>query len=422
MDGNIYGLARKALNGAIIGNSLDNTIIDKVYIVGWKSGTGYSTKITNVQSLYATAEEVLYGAIISGIRELFSNGFDSLTASVITTKLSINNDASVTDADSKVRLYINGTNSDAYFINCSNGDKCYINCLAYLSCTNMILTCNGKCYLNCGDYGSANGNNCPSNISGIWYPLTPTNNPTNNPTEYPTREPNGLPTQLPSQQTITMNPSATITVMSNQDAITSTDRHTIFNSSSDDGVGSGSGGGNNNSIEIDATLVLVVVILVVIFCAIIIISLICVYALNRKREYDIEQKKIELDIVKNKNKHLMNNGDNNNKYNNNRNKFSNSKLKGLVNLRTLNTRSNSMNGEFDDEGETVNTRVHIVQNDDDNDDDMYDIDNVTTHGCAYTNGGDDGDDDYDDDDEKNTELGRQKKGTNVMKEGHSDNA
>ena len=128
----------------------------------------------------------MYDAIISGIRNLDVNGIDSLRGRTITTQLTIN-DASIANAQ-KVKLYIDGTNDYAYDVTCSNGDKCVINCLSNTSCTNMIWNCDGVCYLDCGNYSaSANGNDCPSSISGTWYPLivTPTINPTMIPTQYP---------------------------------------------------------------------------------------------------------------------------------------------------------------------------------------------------------------------------------------------
>ena len=135
---------------------------------------------------------------ISGFRSLYVNGSDSLGTSILTTKLSIN-DTSITN--STVRLYIDGTNTYAYNVICSNDDTCFINCLSNTSCTNMILTCNGTCYLNCGDYGDANGNNCPSNISGVWYPLSssPTIYPSTMPSEHPSVIPSLAPSQLPSK-------------------------------------------------------------------------------------------------------------------------------------------------------------------------------------------------------------------------------
>ena len=107
---------------------------------------------------------------LSGVRNLFVNGIDSLQGSTITTQLTIN--------DEKVKIYIDGTNDYAYDVICSNGDKCFINCLSNTSCTNMILFCDGVCYLNYGNYS-------PSSISGTWYSLTPTTNPTMIPTQYP---------------------------------------------------------------------------------------------------------------------------------------------------------------------------------------------------------------------------------------------
>ena len=124
-----------------------------------------------------------------------------MTRSIITTRLSTN-DTNITD--SKVKLNIDGTNDETYYIICSNDDECIVNCLSNTSCRMMDLICNGICNLNCGKYGDLTGNDCPSNIPGIWYPLKfiPTSYPTTVPGQYPTQfATSNSPTEQPSNIT-----------------------------------------------------------------------------------------------------------------------------------------------------------------------------------------------------------------------------
>ena len=166
--GNIYGLAFQSLYEATISNTLGDTITDKIYVIGYQGGD--SMQITNVKSIFASGYQVLYDSVISGFRNLYVNGTDSLDRSILTTQLRINvNDTSI---NSTVRLYIDGTNSNTYLVTCSSGDECIINCLSSTGCTNMILICSDACYLNCGNYSDVNGNDCPSSITGTWYPLS----------------------------------------------------------------------------------------------------------------------------------------------------------------------------------------------------------------------------------------------------------
>ena len=229
-------------------------------------------QINNVRSVFARGYQVLYGAIISGCRDLHVNGSNSLTQSQITTKLRITND---TNLNSKVRLYIDGTNSDTYNITCSNDDKCIIDCLSSTSCTNMFLTCNCICYLNCGNYSDSLGNDCPSTIYGTWYPLTPTSNPTIIPSVSPSDLPLMIPTNLPSVTTLnpTRNPSISPT---NLTTITS---HTLHGQSStlntantaDVNYNNQNRTGENTNSNSNNTLSIVIIILVVIFFVLIII-------------------------------------------------------------------------------------------------------------------------------------------------------
>ena len=147
-------------------------------------------RINNVESLFASGFQVMYGASISRVRTLYVNGNDSLSASVLTTQLTVKT-SNNTKNDSKVRLYFNETNSNTYYVTCSIGDECIMKCLSNTSCTSMVLTCDGVCYLNCE-------NNCPSNVSGTWYPLTATVNATTDPSQYPTIKPSVLPTNVVS--------------------------------------------------------------------------------------------------------------------------------------------------------------------------------------------------------------------------------
>ena len=108
--------------------------------------------------------------------------------------------------------------------------------------------------------------------------------------------------------------------------------------------------------------------------------MICVYAVNKKREYDIRLKKIELDIVKNKNNNNKNNSMGN--YKNIKTKrFSNFKFQKNVNLtsHTLTFTPQTTERGLHKHDEGTNPRLMEVDtNIDDIHDDTMNIDNVTT--------------------------------------------
>ena len=111
-------------------------------------------------------------------------------------------------------------------------------------------------------------------------------------------------------------------------------------------------------------LILIIILICAGFWTIIIISMICVYAVNKKKEFDIRLKKIELDIVKNKN----------NTNNNIKKRFSNFKFQKHVNLRshTVTPQRSERGLHEHDKG----TNQHLMEIDT-NIDDIYDekIDN-----------------------------------------------
>ena len=355
ISGNIYALAEEALYNVTINNTLCNTISNNLYIIGYQSC--YQSKITNVQSIFATGYQVLHGAIISGFRELHVNHIDSLSTSVITTGLTINDTSA---SNSKVKLFINGTNDNDYYITCSNGDECIINCLSITGCTNMNLTCNGICYLNCGDYGDVTGNDCPSNISGVWYPINLI------PTSYPTGKPTLAPTELPTDIGSTGAASSDLATESPNETTTSAMISTFTLSGDDDN--NDDAGKYNSDIDI---LLVVMIILGATFCTIIIVSIICAYAFYKKKELDVQEKKIELDIMNN-HLNLIINNNNNNKHKNNQT-FVDSKTNGIVNLRETGVKNDD-----------ACTDIGIVEVDSIDDDDRDDENVNTKHDLGET--------------------------------------
>ena len=288
--GNIYGVSYGSLYNATITNTLGTSITDNIYVIGYQSG--YSMEINNVKCIFAAGYQVLIGATISGFRNLYVNGTNALDDSTLTTQLSTNfNDTSI-NINCKVRLYIDGTNSNKYNVTCSNGDECFINCESSTGCTKMWLTCNGTCYVNCGDYGDSTGNDCPSTITGTWYPLTPTSNPTTMPSEYPTELPSIIPTVIPTNvpSGMTLHPSEFPTNVPSSEPTPSspTDFPTKLPSADSD------------------ILTLVIVLISFMFCTIIIIVIICLICWNKRKQMEIIQKQIELDIVMNRAKNLHN--------------------------------------------------------------------------------------------------------------------
>ena len=194
--GNIYGIGYRSLMFGNVSNSVDNTIIEKMYVVG--SSSGFLITINNVKSLYAFGFEALFVGDISGIRNLYVNGDEALSFSTITTGLSINDNST----DSMVILDIDGNNNYFYDVKCSSGDECFIYCRSNTSCTRMTLTCNGICYIDCGNYTSGyTYNQCPHNISGTWYGGIPTQVPTQIPTAIPTTISTNKQTVFPTPQT-----------------------------------------------------------------------------------------------------------------------------------------------------------------------------------------------------------------------------
>ena len=340
ISGNVYGLSRHSLYGATINNTSPNTISNNIYVIGYRSG--YLIELYNVKSVFATGFWVIYRSTISGIRNLYVNGNDSLSKSVLTTQFTTN--VFDTDIDSKVRLFINGSNRFTYYVTCSDGDECFINCLSNASCTRMHLVCNGPCYLNCGDYGDANGYHCPSNITGTWYPfnVNPTSNPTSNPTILPTDLPSTTkPSQFPSQHPTKPSPSPTelpaitqtnefssvvsstfgttsTTLSASTSQITSLTKSGVSVSTTKISMATSTDSqqpryvGNSSDI-----LLLVIIILVVALCTIICIFVVCMFALNQKKNADIQRKQIALDIIVNKQKNFNGNNNNNNNHNNN---------------------------------------------------------------------------------------------------------
>ena len=68
--------------------------------------------------LFATGYQVLFASTISGFRNLYLNGTDSLGTSTLRTQLTTNfNDASTTD--STVRFYIDEANNYSYYVTCT---------------------------------------------------------------------------------------------------------------------------------------------------------------------------------------------------------------------------------------------------------------------------------------------------------------
>ena len=299
ISGNIYGISHDALDQVIISNT--KTITNKIYVIGNQLSNWIA--VHNVKSIFASGNQVLQGGIVSGLRNLNVSGRDSLSGSVLTTKIIIMDEYAYNTSigsDSKVTLYIDGTNSETYNVTCSTGDECYIHCQSNTGCTNMILTCKGVCYLNCGNYSVANGNDCPSTIIGVWYPLS--TSPTMIPTDHPTR--NHTTSYSP-----TIIPEMSTTMFSNNDDTTSDDNDVLV-------------------------LILVIIILVVIFCAVCVISIICINGLNKTKKYELEKKQIQLDIIKQFN--LIKNDKNNIAINNpyDKSKFAGVALNGVVNLQS----------------------------------------------------------------------------------------
>ena len=204
--GNIYGFGYQSMKSATVRNSLNDTVVEKMYLIGYETGHGIS--IYNVESLYGSGHEVLRESIISGIRNLYVSGTNSLHSSRITTQFNLTN----YNYNPRVILDIEGHVDGTYNVECSVGDECYIQCKSQTSCTNMALVCNGICYLDCGNYTNVNTNaeyiynQCPTNITGNWtYGKVSTQNPTTFPTAIPTADPTfpasmstSMPTIIPT--------------------------------------------------------------------------------------------------------------------------------------------------------------------------------------------------------------------------------
>ena len=171
------------------------------------------------------------------------------------------------------------------------------------------------------------------------------------PTSTPTDIPTTIPTMIPSSH-------PTLNTSSVREHIFSS--HVSYQPSSQISSDTPSVQPHVSSVDNDNSsntgtlmLALVIIILFLTFCAIIVISIICIKGLHKKREFDIKQKQIELDILKQQNLNIK---ENNNNINKKHAQLSNYKLNGIVNLRathnTINADSDKMiQGESD---------VHIV--------------------------------------------------------------
>lgn len=89
----------------------------------------------------ASGNELLIRSEISGIRNVYVSGTDTLQAASITTKLVRINDTS-SSINSRAVLVIIGPNDYSYNAKCSFGDECNIYCKSNTSCLTMILVCN----------------------------------------------------------------------------------------------------------------------------------------------------------------------------------------------------------------------------------------------------------------------------------------
>ena len=81
--GNVYGFGFESMKYATISNYVNNTIVEKIYVIGYHAGDGIT--INNAKSVYASGYQVLRAGKIYGIRNFYVNGSDALKGSLITT-------------------------------------------------------------------------------------------------------------------------------------------------------------------------------------------------------------------------------------------------------------------------------------------------------------------------------------------------
>ena len=381
ISGNIYALAQLSLYNTTINNTLGNVISNKIYCISRQSC--YKSKIRNVKSVFAIGVRALEKSIISGFRNLYVNGTNALNFSVISSGSTIN-DTNL-NLTSQVILGIDGTNYDKYHVSCSNGDECIINCLSLKSCTHMILNCDGVCYLNCGNYADENGNDCPSTPCGACYPLNSssiisttsgdaydtTSDTSSDATSDATHvtAPAELPSNSPFYQVVpTAEPSyafGQVTTDPPQNSDIDTNAW-VGASTMTTGPVIGSDHEDNDEHHPNAHIDILVLILVAgilcgVFCTIIIISKICVNGFNKKKEFDITQKKIELDIMNKQFSMIMNENNKNKNNNKSKNKqlFDDFKLNGMVNLSATSPATSVANSVASSPGASV----HVVEPD-----------------------------------------------------------
>ena len=157
----------------------------------------------------------------------------------------------------------------------------------------------------------------------------PTYLPSNIPSNIPSNEPSTLPSSIPSNNLSTTFPSNTPSNKSYPSAIPSNIPSTMPTKIPSDfpsvhviPSGVDDSDGSLNDDDYSDTLTLMIILISFVFCTVVIILIIFFIGLTKKKQLEIQEKRIELQIMNNKLEDLNNNNNNNN---NNRN----SKAQGI---------------------------------------------------------------------------------------------